>query len=226
MKMHRVLAVIIVIASAGWAFDGVDGDSEWDINLLAPLAVAGVKVDDEAALISALHRADVPGIAVAAAYALGKLPRSEAIVSELNAAALSKDEFLMTYSIRSLLKFGDRQWVDSAAVRFPGLKRPLLRLELAWELAAGGRYDGWEIVQDAIVNGDRTLQITALSRITAFQGMKDASGKPVNLVVKLDELMQKVPPERRLPIFQTINQIGTDQRQPARTAPQTTRPKR
>jgi hypothetical protein len=116
--------------------------------------------------------------------------------------------------------------VDNAAVRFPDLKRPLLRLELAWELAAGGRYDGWDIVQDAIVNGDRVLQFTALSRITAFQGMKDATGKPVNLVVKLDELMQKAPPERRLPIFQTINQMGTDQRQPARIAPQTTKPKR
>jgi len=146
---------------------------------------------------------------------LRKLPKSAAMIRELNVAAEGKNELLMNYAIASLLVHGDRQWVGSAAARLRQVKDFRDRIWLAANLARTGRYEGWDLVENAIVGGDPWQQSTALYEVTAFRGMRDASGKPVNLIDKLDELMQRAPEERRGVIFEMIIQIS-EPAEPAR----------
>ncbi len=106
-------------------------DTANDSRLIGPLAQAGIRLDDEVALIRVLQGAsENPRLATCAAYALGKLPASANSITELNLiAAVSDDATLVNYAIRSLIHFGDRKWVDVALQRLPNTREqfnPLL----------------------------------------------------------------------------------------------------
>ncbi len=190
-----------------WPQTQIDDAEE---RMLGPLKRAGVDLDDEAALIRALHRTGDLGMPCSAAYALGKLPKTPAVLSELNAAALSEDEILMNYAIRSLLKHGDREWVDGAVARLPNVREDRQRLHLAGELARVGRFDGWDMIAAAIVTGHLWQRETALLEVGNFRGMKDASGKQIDLLATLDELAMRAPESARSDIFRAIVRIGVE----------------
>jgi hypothetical protein len=217
--MRKILVVVVLVSSLCGAAD-ID-DSEF--RLTGPLVRAGIKLDDEAALIRTLQAPNDPRLACCAAYALGKLARNETIVRELNAAAQAKDEILMGFAIRSLLKHGDRQWVGAASARLPNVKNDIVRLRLADDLAQAGCYDGWEMIEAAIVDGSVAEQEIALFGVESFQGMKDSAGKPIDLVQRLDSMMVRAPEANRTAIFVKIVHLSSAKI--PRTRPRAARPK-
>ncbi len=217
--MRKIVVMVAIVSSLCWATD-ID-DSEF--RLTGPLVRAGIRLDDEAALIRTLQSPDEPRLAWCAAYALGKLPKSETIIRELNVAAQAKDELLMIFAVRSLLKLDDRQWVGAAAARLPNVKKETLRLNLADQLAQAGSYDGWEMIEAAIVNGSVSEQEAALFAVESFQGMKDSAGKPIDLVQRLDSMMVRAPEANRTAIFVKIVHLSSAKI--PRTRPRAPRPK-
>lgn len=203
--MRMLLLGLSLVVFACWSHAASDASERITLRLKQ----SGVDLRDEAALIRTLRTTDNPRLATAAAYALGQLPKSEAIIRELNFTVLADDELLMNYAIRALLNFGDRQWVPAALARLPNVQHRGVQLHLAAELAAAGWYEGWDLTEAVIVTGDIWLG-TALFEVGNFRGMKDATGKPVDLLAKLDELRLRAPESARSAIAQAIVRIGSE----------------
>jgi hypothetical protein len=210
--MARMAVAVAVLSSLSWA--QTDSD-DFVMRVTAPLAQAGIALDDEAALIRALQRSDNPRLASSAAYALGRLPRTELSVRELTVATLAEDEILMNYSIRALLRLGDTQWVNIAKGRLRNIKNSVQRLELAGELAQGGVFDGWDLVASAVTNGDFGHRDIGLRIAGSFRQMKDASGKPV-LIEKLDEMRIGAPQPVRDALLAKIIELTVEPATPVR----------
>lgn len=183
--MKRMILPAILVAIVGTAQTPEDDPHERDRLLLLQ---AGVAVNDEAALIRTLRQREKPWLATPAVHFLGKLPKSELGVGELNIATLSDDEFVALYTLESLLGWGDRQWVSSARSRLPSFKNQGVRLSVAGLLARAGVFDGWNTVEPAIMAGDGRYRRIALMQVNAFRDMKELSGQPFNLVAKLDSM--------------------------------------
>ena len=164
----------------------------------------------------ALQRNDNPRLATSAAYVLGKLPRTDMAVRELTVAASSEDEILMNFAIRSLLRLRDGQWVNAASARLRNVGDSVQRLELAGELAQGGVFDGWDLIASAIAEGDPGHREVALRQVGCFQQMKDASGKSVNLIEKLDRLRIGAPQPVRDAVLAKIVELTTEKGPPAK----------
>lgn len=116
----------------------------------------------------------------------------------------------MNYAIRSLLKHGDSGWVVGAVARLPNVRNNTQRLHLAGELAQVGRYDGWDMIETAIVAGEPSQRYTALFEVGKFRAMKDGSGNPVDLLAKLDQLRLRAPESAKTAIAQAIVRIGSE----------------
>jgi len=149
---------------------------------------AGVAVDNEAAWIKTLRQREKPWLAVYAAHFLGKLPKSELAIRELNAAARSEHEFLSLAATESLTGWGDRQWVSAARSRLPSYKDQGVRLGVAALLARAGVFDGWNMIESTIMSRDGRYRGIALLHVSAFRDMKELSGQPFDLVKKLDSM--------------------------------------
>jgi hypothetical protein len=185
--MRRVFMMLTLAGSMAWSFQGIDNGSGYAIATM-PLRREGIPLRDQAALIKTLNRRDKPALAAGAAYALGTLPKNDLVIRELNFAALSDSELLMTYAIDSLVGFGDVQWVNGARARLPNMKKTDLRLVVARQLARAGVFDGWDLTESTIMTGRPVLRDMALNSVDFFRNMKDASGQPVDLVKKLDAM--------------------------------------
>ncbi len=205
--MFKLLLPAFIAATTCLAFD-----NSTEYRLTGPLVEAGVRLDDEVALIRLLQGASENlGMAIRAAYALGKLPPSANSTTELNlVVAASKEEVFVNYAIRSLLRLGDRKWVEVALERFPDTKDHVQQLDLAASLAEAGRYEGWSVTERGIVHEREGIQEAALLRVEAFSGMKDANGQPVDLVKVLEKLRPLAPEARRNAISQKIRRITAE----------------
>ena len=193
--MLNLLTTSILAASLAWGLQNpIDDDARW-VNLTQPLRRAGIPLDDQASLINALHRLDRPSLAASAAHALARLPKSHRVIEELNRAAFSDDDFLMSAAIDTLAGFGDRQWVEAARARLPHMRQKVLRLDVAGRLAQEGVYDGWEIVEFSIMEEEPVYRDIALARVYYFRDRKDAFGLPMDLVQKLEEMKSRASSE-------------------------------
>ena len=139
---------------------------------------------------------------------------SESILREINVAATSPDEILMSYSISALLQFGDAPWAPAARKRLPTVKDSVCQIYLAQQLARAGVYDGWDLVENAIVDKSQQskgYQELGLFDVEAFRPMKTTpDGAPFDLVLKLDSLLAQTPPENRQAIIDKIKQLTFD----------------
>jgi len=193
-------------------------DTPNDSRLTSPLIRAGVRLDDEPGLIRVLQSAsEDPRLATCAAYALGKLSSSANAISELNlVAAVSKDEILANYAIRSLIRMGDKKWIGPGVARLPNTHDPVQQIGLAAALAEVGHYEGWNVLERSITEGDEGVQEVALHYIGAFRGMKDASDRPIDLAAKLETLRQLASEPRRGAISQKIRQLAAEREKQVR----------
>ena len=183
--MRRMISVPILLAVAAAAQTQID--DPW-VRERRVLAEAGVAVNDETALIKTLRQREKPWLADYAAHFLGKLPKSGLAIRELNVAALSEHEFTSLDAMESLMGWGDRQWVSAARSRLPRYKDRAVRLSVAGLLARAGVFDGWNMVESAIMSGDGRYRNIALLQVNAFRDMKELSGQPFDLVKKLDSM--------------------------------------
>lgn len=189
--MCKVLAALIFVSELGWGFQNrIDDGAGW-ANITAPLRRAGIPLDDQAALIRTLHRRDRPILAASAADALQMLPKNDLVVRELHEAGLADDENLMSAAISTLAGFGDTQWVAAARARLPGIRNKFIRLEIAGRLARAGVYDGWDLIESTIMTQPFVYRDIALVDVYFFRDRKDASGQPIDLVQKLEEMRSR-----------------------------------
>lgn len=183
--MRGMISVLILlgVATAAQTLD----DDPW-VREKLELAQAGVAVNDQAALLKTLRQREKPWLAAYAAHFLGKLPKSDLAIPELNAAALAEHEFLSLNAMESLMGWGDRQWVTAARSRLPRYKDEGVRLSVAGLLARAGVFDGWNTIESTIMRSDGRYRGIALLQVSAFRDMKELSGQPFDLVKKLDSM--------------------------------------
>src|ERR1041384_970052 len=175
MQKLLAIAVAMLFSQLAWSFqnriDGID-----DTRAAMGLRLAGISLDDQTALIGALHR---PFLAASAAYALAKLPKNDLVIRELNQAALADDEHLMTASVSTLSGFGDTQWVAAVRGRFPTVRNKLNQLLIAARQARAGVYDGWDLIESTIPTKEPVYRDIALLDLYDFRDCKDAFGRPI-----------------------------------------------
>ena len=181
--MSRISIPILLVVAAAAQTQIDDPDAYQKLRLKA----AGVAINDEVALIRTLHQPEKPWLAAYAARLLGRLPKSDIGVRELNAAALSEHEWLFLYAMESLIGWGDRQWVSIARSRLPKYKEEAVRLSVAGLLARVGIFDGWNVVESDVM-GNARYRYIGLGQVTAFRDMKELSGQPFDLLKKLDSM--------------------------------------
>jgi hypothetical protein len=187
-RMNKILALPLLLAMAGPAQTREDDPY---VRERLELAQAGVAVSDEAALIRTL-RHEKPWLAAYASHFLGKLPKIDPAIRELNAATLSNHEFLARHAMESLMGWGDKQWVSAARSRLPDFKDKGVRLTVAGLLARAGVFDGWNIVESTIMH-DAQYRGIALLQVDDFRDMKNLSGQPFDLVNRLDTMRSNSP---------------------------------
>ncbi|HEY2011914.1 MAG TPA: hypothetical protein VGH38_00375 [Bryobacteraceae bacterium] len=146
------------------------------------LRLRGIPLRDRGALIAALKRRDVTS--GAAAYALGWLPKDAVTVAELNRAVFADDEHLMLSAIGSLEQFGNRQWVSAAKLRLRRIKDQHMRLALAEHLAQACVFDGWDLVEKAIMSDKPPTQRVYFQWTTTIYAFQNMDG----IIVRLEHM--------------------------------------
>lgn len=189
--------------------------SSMDERILGPLLRAGYTLNEES-LINALTRNDDVMVQSGAAYALGRLPKTERIVQALTSvvtesreglspSARDGREVVANHAIRSLIGLRDSRWVPVAVNRLPNVGYTAAQLELAGLLAQVGRYEGWKVV--TLKATDEKYTEAALEQVDKFKQMRDPAGRRKNLADELDKLLPQASERSRGLIMKKINQL-------------------
>ncbi len=175
----------------------------------APIIDAQLDPDKENDLIAALDRRDTLGFY--AAIILGSRPRSPVVdAALLRFFRSAKFEGAILVAANALSRHGEFGWADEGEVRWAGFKDQVLKIHLAGELAAAGHYIGWEFIRTNVVTKQpfRDYAETSLREVPRFEGMKDGSGKMVNLSEALGEMSVVAPLEHRAAIIAAMPTVS------------------
>lgn len=189
-----------------------------DERILGPLLRAGYALNEES-LLNALTQSDDLMVQAGAAYALGRLPKTERIVRALtsvvteNREGLSPSardgrEVVANHAIRSLIRLRDSKWVPAAVNHLPKVGYTAAQLELAGLLAQVGRYEGWDVVTSKVT--DEKYTGAALEQVDKFKQMRDSSGRRKNLAEELNNVLPRASERSRGLIMKKINQLRAD----------------
>ena len=125
-------------------------------------------------------------------------------------AAQSTDFNLAGPAAVALVNHHNNQWTDDMVNRLHSIKDPLDKIRMAQTLALAGRYEGWDIIKSSIANKQpyMTYSVEAAWAVPDFVGMKDQTGKPVDLVSELGLLHSVAQPEVQQAIRLAIIALG------------------
>lgn len=211
MTANTSLKIGIALLFCFMLTPGVDGQTrlpgppqEGDERLITPLINAGIALNENS-LIEALKHQDT-NVAARAARALGRLPKSNAIVSALK-AAISQDRDIVSLSAGySLLDLNQKTWVPTIGVsRLAKMHDPLLQIQFAGLLAQGGSGAGWSIITSRIT--DELYTPLVLESIDHFEGKTDQAGRQIRVVAELERLSREAPEASRRLIAQKLAQL-------------------
>jgi hypothetical protein len=180
-------------------------DSAAEHRLAPHLAAAGIDRDDERAMIRAAHNENL-SIRAAALFGLRYLPVSPAIIQELRLATNSENETILAYASDTLAEVGDRGWTESVLPRLPSIRSNAMLLNLCGALARSGEYGGWSYVKAALIDEEDGMARQGMAQVWWFGSMRDAAGRPVDVVDEVGKLSQSMPAERRQWIQGLMNQ--------------------
>ncbi|MGC4053353.1 MAG: hypothetical protein QM757_28965 [Paludibaculum sp.] len=174
-----------------------------------PIIEAKLDPNRENELITVLDREDTLGFY--AAIILGSRPGSPVVdAALLRFFRSAKYEGAIFAAANALSRHGEFGWADEGELKWAEFKELAFKLHLAGELAAAGHYKAWEFIRTNIVTKqpfEENLRV-ALGEVPRFEGMRDRSGKLVNLSEALDEMGLVAPLENCAAILAAMPTVG------------------
>ena len=158
-----------------------DGPTEMNERILAPLANAGISMDDKT-LVDVLNHTN-KFLASRAAVVLGTRGENQRVLAALAKAASDNDETLAIAAMRSLHILNDSSWCQLGMDRLNHIKNRALQIQLAELLAEAGHVDGWNIIAAAILDSDYSS--LALQSVDAFDMGIINDGKRLDVAAEL-----------------------------------------
>ena len=197
MLMQRLLVCGLLLSAATASAHASQGVPAAPVGDIEPgtawlLNNAGYVLTEES-LIVALSDPD-PSVVGAACVFLTRLAQSIRAVDALlvllrvrsdGPASLAASALYLLSTRRWEHRDLARQWENEALIRLPSMTRISTQLEIADRLARTGRADRWPFVRAGLLRGYRTNA----EHLLRFQGLRDETGQPIDVVAELKEVL-------------------------------------
>jgi hypothetical protein len=214
MKPLLVSVITFALATSKLCAQARPWDEVEQANLAPLLLEAGFDRNSAESLIRAIRQDDIL-IRHAGVYGLRKLPPTRETIEELRRHVTDREDSIFIVACQSLEELEDKSWVPYAAARVGSL-REIQQFVVVGLLARAGDYRGWPTVKRGITSPDDGLALRALGAVPNFAGMKDATGKEVDIEGELELLSSQMPPKAKVSAANLLKAIRTEKTQKAK----------